>query len=260
MKQKLEQLYRTNPARWMWVMLGAVTAVLLILGAIPVLGQLTALAWLIAVPWIIIKSRKSSKAQPRNEIRNALTYSRQHPHTHQSVVQVKYANDPDSERAWCYEWPFGELPEIGSHVVVNGWDGDSFATIVGHGRTPEAATMTLAQVERTATPIEFEAALQAIQTAAANAARQHTADEVAWLNQARKAVGLPVTGRVRKATPEGFSPVPPTDGTVSPEIAGEFGRVWWRIYKLAERLDRDPEEIKKFAAVAHRWYAIRDKR
>ncbi|TFV81468.1 hypothetical protein E4V99_10710 [Microbacterium sp. dk485] len=157
----------------------------------------------------------------------------------------------DASHAHAYTWDLPTPPEVGTRVWVPGSDD-----------RPAAATVAAvdASVPRGYTLAELKAITRLITAQEiADAKAKVAADRDAWLDMARRAAGLAVAGRARTKPPSGFDPIPPADGTASARKAGEFGRVWWRAFKQAEEAGRDPEEISAYRAIAHRWYAIRDK-
>lgn len=172
------------------------------------------------------------------------------------VVQVSYrdlaAPGPESfDRfsGYAFIWNLKEKPSLGLRVIVPGGDGrQASGMVVGFGLPPSARGLRLSAVIRVATQAEIQKALQ-----------DEATDKVTWLNMARRAVGLPVSGRARKKVPDGFDPVPPAKGDASPQKADQYGRVWWRAWKLAERLGRERDEIEAFREVAFRWFAVRDR-
>lgn len=259
MKTKLDNLYRTNPQQWMWVILGIVTGALLLLGAIPVIGSIIALGWLVTVPWIIIKARKA-KPQRTDVITHTLTNTVRPAHKHDKtqVVQIKYVNDINSDRAWCYEWSLNETPQLGGYVIVPGMSGSTPAIITGFGRTPETERMDLSVVERVATKTEFKTALAAAERQHAKEAAQQAKDDAAWFNLARIAVGLEPIGRTPTKTPTGYDEIPPTTGKAKRDLADQYGRVWWKLSRRSEEAGRETAEWKKFQMMAYRWFTIRD--
>lgn len=149
--------------------------------------------------------------------------------------------------AYAYAWSLSTAPEVGMRVFVPGGDGRSAsAVIVDVGAAPPRG-MTLKSVARLASAAEVQAAHDAV-----------LASKTTWLDMARKAAGLPIATRKRKP-PEGFDVLPPADGKASASEAGQYGRVWWRAFKLAQELGRPVEEVSRFESIARRWYAVRDK-
>lgn len=179
------------------------------------------------------------------------------------LIEIQYRDldeEPrDGGRPYVYTWALKEDPEVGGRVFVRGGNGESTpAVIVGlNASRPENYSWDeLAPVFRFATSQELEAARNKARRRAEKALK----DEQAWLNMARRAAGLPTTGRARKAPPEGYKDLPPVDGDAPPEKAHRHGNGWWRAFKAAERHGRPAEEVEAFASIARRWYQKRDAR
>ncbi|ALJ20407.1 hypothetical protein [Microbacterium sp. No. 7] len=153
----------------------------------------------------------------------------------------------DPERAYAYVWELPESPVVGMRVIVPGGDGKSAPAVVAEVDVTVPRSVDLKAVSRIVAPEEI------------TAAHAHDMDEAtAWLEMARKAAGLPSSTR-RRTAPQGYPPIAPADGEATPQEANEHGRMWWRAYKLAQEMNRDADEIKRFGSIAHRWYAIRDR-
>ncbi|MDR2620116.1 MAG: hypothetical protein LBC29_03190 [Propionibacteriaceae bacterium] len=170
-------------------------------------------------------------------------------------VQVVYMDlgMPDeyaeSRKAYTFLWTLPAPPEENMRVVVPGDEGESWGMVVALS-TPEQlekwSKEQLASVIRVATPQELEAA--------AVKRRKIEAEKNSWLDEARRAAGLPVKGRRRKI-PEGYPAIAPVSGTAtSLAKAQTFGSMWWRAYKAA----RNDEEETRFNQIAQFWYAQRD--
>lgn len=157
----------------------------------------------------------------------------------------------DASHAYAYCWDLASPPEVGDRVWVPGGDGRAAAAVVAAVDAPLPRGYAFAELKAATRLVAAEEI--------AEAKAKATADRDAWLNMARRAAGLAVPGRAPTKPPLGFDPIPPADGTASARQAGEFGRVWWRAFKQAEGAGRDAEEVSAYRAIAHRWYAIREK-
>ena len=120
------------------------------------------------------------------------------------LIEIQYRDldeEPrDGGRPYVYTWALKEDPEVGGRVFVRGGNGESTpAVIVGlNASRPENYSWDeLAPVFRFATSQELEAARNKARRRAEKALK----DEQAWLNMARRAAGLPTTGRARKSAP-----------------------------------------------------------
>lgn len=154
----------------------------------------------------------------------------------------------DPARAYLYVWDLPENPEVGMRVFVPGGDGKlAPAVIADLNPQANARNVSLKAVRRVATATEI---------AAAHAKADQASTD--WLEMARKAAGLPSRSRRTKA-PEGYPEIAPADGEATKAQANEYGRMWWRALKLAEAQGLPSEEVKVISAIAHRWYAIRDR-
>ncbi|QUY60843.1 hypothetical protein [Gulosibacter molinativorax] len=166
-----------------------------------------------------------------------------------NVVQVTYVESVTDQSTggmgYSYTWGLSELPKVGDFVLapVEGEE-PKLAMIVGFDKAPEG--IELKSVLRKITDEEMIAA-----------AAERAAEEEAWLDHARLAVGLPV-GDVGPF-PEGYPVVPPATGDADPTAADAYGRGWWRIYKHAEENELPASEIEAFKTAANRWFAIRDR-
>lgn len=149
---------------------------------------------------------------------------------------------------YTYIWTLPTPPETGLRVFVPGGDGRPASAMVVDG-TKTPTPHEVRPVIRLATQAEVDAA-----TAAA------AADLAAWLDMARKAAGLPTAAPVRRRKPpEGYDAIPPATGEASKNDAGEYGRIWYRVWKEAESQELSKKELRAFGDIAHRWYAIRDR-
>lgn len=155
---------------------------------------------------------------------------------------------PDADHAYVYTWSLPDSPRVGERVWVRGSDGRPAAAVVAAVDVPSPRGIELSPVLRAATADEINAA----RTAA-------TAAEAAWLDMARRAAGLPVTGSRRSKAPDGYPQIAPVDGRASEADADTYGRMWWRVYKTAQSLDWPRDEVRRIEAIARRWYAVRDK-
>lgn len=170
------------------------------------------------------------------------------------VVTVAFRDLADPPRdglggGYTYTWPFRRRPEIGDRVFVPGMDPQpSPAVVISLTASPTSRGLDLKPVARLATDHEIEAA-----------EKRKDADRAAWLNMARHVAGLPTTGRVRHSPPDGYPAIPPAAGHAAPTEADSYGRTWWRVYKTAERAGWAAPDIAVIRAVAHHWFAIRDK-
>jgi hypothetical protein len=169
------------------------------------------------------------------------------------VVRIAYRDltrpapnwDPnDLDRGYAYTWPFKQQTKIGDRVIVEHSRGQA-AVVVGFGTNYRD---DLSAIHHLATDAEIEAAR-----------KRAAKEEVAWLTMARKAAGLPTSGRVRSHPPEGFPDVAPTEGAASASEAGQFGNMWWRVFKSAQTAKWPREEVARIKSIARRWYAVRDK-
>lgn len=155
---------------------------------------------------------------------------------------------PNADHAYAYIWELSGAPSVGERVWVRGGDGRKAAAVIAAVNVRPPRGMTLAKVMAKIDPIEV-----------AGARDSAVADETAWLNMARRAAGLPATGRARTKVPTGFPAIAPVDGKGSGEDAAEYGRMWWRVFKAAEERGWPASEVKQLKSIAHRWYAVRDK-
>lgn len=144
---------------------------------------------------------------------------------------------------YAYIWPFREKAEVGSWAIAPGVDGPA-TVIVGHVGMP-----------RSAAGIELKSLTRPVpETEVAKAIERRRTVECGWLDMARRSAGLPVAGTLPRSVPSGFDPVPPARGNVDAATAQAYGGIWWRAYRLAEDIARDPAEIEAFGAIARDWY------
>lgn len=149
---------------------------------------------------------------------------------------------------YTYLWALETQPEIGTRVKVPGGDGAlADAIIVAFGMGESAQGLQLKKVRRTVTQEEVDKA---------HAKQQR--DLNSWLNMARREAGLTTKGKPRENPPGDYPPIAPATGEASSRTAGNYGNMWWKAYKAAQKANRPQEEIEAFSTIAHRWYAIRD--
>lgn len=154
----------------------------------------------------------------------------------------------DAAHAYVYTWSLPSPPSPGMRVIVPGSDGRPAPAVVAAVDVAPPKGLALKAVTRVVTPAEIQ---KAIDDAAA--------DELAWLSLARRAAGLPVTGRSRTRVPAGYPEIAPADGAATAEQANRYGRMWWRAYKAAQSHSWPAAEISRVESIARRWYAVRDK-
>jgi hypothetical protein len=176
-----------------------------------------------------------------------------------TLVRVAFRNldrpapHPD-EHTYVYIWALGGVPAVGERVVVPGGSGPAHAVVMS---IETADDKQLASLSRQNGPLKV--VTRRVTTAEiAKATSKTSAALDGWLDMARRAAGLPTKSR-RKTPPSGYPAIPPVDGKASADDAAAYGRTWYRLYKQAEEAGRDPEEVRKFKSIAHRWYAVRDK-
>lgn len=151
---------------------------------------------------------------------------------------------PDLERSsaygYAFRWTLPGDPAPGRRVIVKGSGGQTGGVVIGTGRG------------------DWDGPLEPIVRGLSEAEQRRAfAAEEAFFAACRRAVGLKADGR--KKVRQGWPEIAPAKGKATAAEAGKHGRVWWRIYKMSERYARPDEEIKAFAAAAHRWFAIRDR-
>ncbi|QKT06589.1 hypothetical protein HUN08_04830 [Gordonia sp. X0973] len=156
--------------------------------------------------------------------------------------------DPGAH-GYVYLWNLPIAPQRGMRVIVPGYDGPAPAVVLGPGDPREVEGLEVVTVTRLATEQEIQAVT-----------RQRALDKAAWLSMALKAAGLPTLTKVPPEVPSGFPDIAPIDGQ-APDVstADDYGRMWWRAYKTAERVGLPNEQVQKLRGIAHRWYAIRDR-
>jgi len=169
-----------------------------------------------------------------------------------TVVRIDYREfhepapriDPnDLNRGYAYTWNLPTPPSIGQRVILEHARGQA-GIIVGFNTTYKGELLA---VHRIATDTEIKASIS-----------KAAADEQSWLDMARRAAGLSSPTR-RRTVPQGFPSIAPVDGRANGTKAGEYGSMWWRVYKTAQR-DAWPEaDIRVVESIARRWYAVRDK-
>jgi hypothetical protein len=85
--------------------------------------------------------------------------------------------------------------------------------------------------------------------------------EAAWLDSARRSVGLPTwNGDGPRTNLTVFPPPPPLHGHASEAEAEANGVRWWRLFRQAEEEGAPLELTTLYRDVARRWFAILDRR
>lgn len=217
-----------------------------------ILTLLTGGLWLFVwIPLAVSRNRASHPQVVSQSVAPAASHGRARVRA-PVVVRVAYRDleknyalpDPENLQAgYAYAWAMDSAPEIGDRVFVFDQNANEHPAIIVGFDTDYRGD--LLAVSRVATDEEISAA----------SARSA---ETIWLNMALREAGLPASGRARKSPPAGYPAIPPSNGDATAEDAGEYGRVWWRAYKLATELGRD-DDAKALRSIAHRWYAIRDR-
>lgn len=175
------------------------------------------------------------------------------------MVEVSYRElyEPPGDQGYVFVWRLPFPPSIGHRVFVRGNDGRIHpgAVIDADASVPAGFTFDeLLDVSRLATSDELGKAHTRYEKLKVKA-RQ---DEVSWLNMARRAAGLPTSGRARSAPPEGFAQIPPVGGTASRPEADRHGRAWWKVMHRAVDQNRDADEIAAYREIAKYWFSVRD--
>lgn len=153
-----------------------------------------------------------------------------------------------SEHGYAYVWPFREAPRVGQWAIADGWSGPATVIVGSIGLPQHARGMELKSLHRL---------IPAAEVSAAQAERD--APALAWLDLARQATGLPVADPASDKVPRGFRALPPAQGTARSDVADKRAEIWWRAYRLATELGRDPEEVAAFKAAAQGWFRERDR-
>ena len=174
-----------------------------------------------------------------------------------NVVQVHFREigpiDPSSLSpggTYSYLWTLPEPPRVGQWVNVPGGDGRAAtARIWAIGPSADSRGMVLASVLSVIPEIQVRDALTRNAKKIGN-----------YFDHARKAVGLPIKGRLGTTFPEHYPQLPPlTADRYTTQEADYYGRVWWRLYKQAEESSRPSDEVRAYQSAAMAWFRRRDK-
>ena len=157
-------------------------------------------------------------------------------HRGKPIVRAKYVADGDTydprpaiasndpTEGYAFIWPFKEAPVLGAWAET---DTGKRVVVVGFGTNYKGSLVAL------------------VKSLPGNAVAEAEARDVARVEDGRRALeGRRVTG------------VPPVDGPASASKAADFGKWWWRTWKVAQR--QGVPDAERFEHVARRWYAIRD--
>lgn len=184
------------------------------------------------------------------------TPARPTAHQQETVVVVSFRSlgervfldDFNPEHGYAYIWPFTEPPLLGQWAIAEGTDGPTTVVVRALGVPAHARRLQLKALLRLISQSEVDKA---------QAARE--APLRAWLDMARQAAGLPTVKPVSANLPPGFDELPPVEGDADAASAAHFGDVWWRAFKHAQELGRDPEEVATFERIGRGWFRVRDR-